>query len=116
MAQSQVRGLAFLNLVHIIISVRALEFKHMQIDTLALIMISTLFLALLILCEVLTRTNFHKATVFQCPKRTTKWIKFGSMITQQNLISYRIPNDYFQEELFKNETSILFHYLDWRQK
>ena len=44
MAQSQVRGLAFLNLVHFIISVRALEFKHMQIDTLALITISALFL------------------------------------------------------------------------
>ena len=39
-------------LVHIIICLRALEFKHVQINTSVLIVVITLCLALL--CEVLT--------------------------------------------------------------
>ena len=47
MAQLQVRGLPFLNLklafVHIITCVRALEFKHMQMNTLVLIVVKYSF-------------------------------------------------------------------------
>ena len=50
MAQLQVRGLAFsqsqVRLVHIIICLRSLAFKHIQTNTLVLIVVIKLFLTL----------------------------------------------------------------------
>lgn len=64
------------------LTVRALNFKHIQGATTMLFMVWARFFPPLCKCD--QNMNFNLTTVFKWPKRATKWVRLSCKIKQQN--------------------------------